>query len=76
MNLRGDFFYYNVGEGQLMPFRPNFQLKFNSDYWVADKIKIGLSAIMLGKNEYFKQHYLKTDLIFSYNLGESIPPNL
>jgi len=73
VNIRGDYFYYNVGETQLMPFRPSFQLKFNSDYWIADKIKIGLNAHLLGRMN-ISNNIIEDSFNFSYDLGESIPP--
>lgn len=73
INLRGDYFYYNVGETQLMPFRPNFMLKFSSDYWIANKLKIGLNAHLQG-NMNISNNIIENQFALSYNIGESIPP--
>lgn len=73
INLRGDYFYYNVGETELMPFRPNFRLRFNSDYWIADKIKIGLNAHLQGSMN--NANTLEQEnATYSFNVDKSIPP--
>ncbi|SMG14710.1 hypothetical protein SAMN05661096_00699 [Marivirga sericea] len=72
-NLRGDYFYYNVGETQLMPFRPNFRLKFNGEYWIANKLKIGLNAHLQGAMNNVNT-FEQENAIYSFNIGESIPP--
>lgn len=73
LNLRGDYFYYNVGETQLMPFRPSFQLKFNTDYWVVDKLKIGLNAHLQGSMNNANT-FVRENANYSFNIDESIPP--
>ena len=73
INLRGDYFYFNVGETQLMPFRPKFQLKFSSDYWVADKLKIGFQAHFQGRMNNANT-FEQGNANYSFNLDESIPP--
>jgi len=73
INLRGDYFYYNVGEDQLMPFRPSFRLKFNSDYWIADKLKIGLNGHFQGRMNNVNT-LIQENVNYSFNIGESIPP--
>ncbi|WMN06791.1 hypothetical protein QYS48_33730 [Marivirga arenosa] len=73
IDLRGDYFYYNVGDNQLMPFRPQFRLKLNSDYVIADKLKIGLNAHLQGamNNENI---FLEENANYSFNIDEAIPP--
>ncbi|WKK74411.2 hypothetical protein QYS49_22015 [Marivirga salinae] len=73
LNLRGDYYYYNVGETQLMPFRPNFRLKFNTDYWVVDKLKIGLNAHLQGSMNNANT-FVQENANYSFNIDESIPP--
>ncbi|MGM0582563.1 MAG: hypothetical protein ACQETL_17935 [Bacteroidota bacterium] len=73
LNLRGDYFYYNVGETQLMPFRPNYQLKFDGDYWVASKLKIGLNAHLQGRMNNANT-FEQENANYSFNVDESIPP--
>jgi len=73
LNLRGDYFYYNLSGAQLMPFRPNFVLKFNTDYWIADKLKIGLNAYVQG-NMNNANVLVQENAAYSFNVDESIPP--
>jgi hypothetical protein len=73
INLRGDYFYYNVGESQLMPFRPNYSLKFNSQYWLANKLKIGLNAYLQGSMNNVNT-FIQENASYSFNVNESIPP--
>jgi hypothetical protein len=73
INLRGDYFYYNVGETQLMLFRPNYRLKFNSDYWIANKLKIGLNAHLQGSMNNANT-LIDENANYSFNIDESIPP--
>ncbi|WP_296623446.1 hypothetical protein [Marivirga sp.] len=73
INLRGDYFYYDVGDTQLMPFRPNFRLKFNSEYWVVNKLKIGLNAHLQGSMNNANT-FVQENANYSFNIGESIPP--
>ncbi|WP_375577801.1 hypothetical protein ABWH96_12155 [Marivirga tractuosa] len=72
-NLRGDYFYYNVGETQLMPFRPNYQLKFDGDYWIANKLKVGLNAHLQGRMNNANT-IEQENANYSFNVDESIPP--
>ncbi|MBK6264228.1 hypothetical protein JKA74_04205 [Marivirga sp. S37H4] len=46
--LRGDYFYYNLSDGLEMPYRPNFLLKFDTDYLIAEKLTIGLNGHLQG----------------------------
>lgn len=73
INLRGDYFYYNVGETQLMPFRPNYTLKLNSQYWIANKVKIGLNAYLQGCMNNVNT-FVQENASYSFNVDESIPP--
>ncbi|MGJ3236202.1 hypothetical protein [Marivirga sp.] len=73
INLRGDYFYYNVGETQLMPFRPNYTLKLNSQYWIANKLKIGLNAYLQGRMNNVNT-FVQENASYSFNVDESIPP--
>lgn len=73
INLRGDYFYYNVGETQLMPFRPNYTLKLNSQYWIANKVKIGLNAYLQGRMNNVNT-FVQENASYSFNVDESIPP--
>lgn len=73
INLRGDYSYYNVGETQLMPFRPNFSLKFNSQYWIANKLKIGLNAYLQGRMNNVNT-FIQENASYSFHVDESIPP--
>ena len=72
-NLRGDYFYYNVGEAQLMPFRPNFQLRFNADYWVVDKLKIGLNGHIQGRMNNVNS-FEQDNVNYSFNIDQTVPP--
>jgi hypothetical protein len=49
LNLRGDYFYFNLSQGIAMPYRPNLKLSFNTDYLIAEKLTIGLTGYMQGK---------------------------
>lgn len=49
MSIRGDYYYFNISRGIDMPYRPNFTLKFNTDYLIAEKLTIGLTGYMQGK---------------------------
>ncbi|HET8859645.1 hypothetical protein [Marivirga sp.] len=73
IDLRGDYFYYNVGDVELMPFRPNFRLKFNSDYWVANKLKIGINAHLQGSMNN-SNTFIRENANYSFNVDEAIPP--
>lgn len=73
INLRGDYFYYDVGENLVMPFRPNFQLKFNSEYWVVNKLKIGLNAHLQGSMSNANT-FVEENANYSFNIDESILP--
>jgi len=73
IDLRGDYFYYNVGEAQLMPFRPNYRLKFNAEYWIADKIKIGMDGHLQGRMNNVNT-FVQENANYSFNIDESIPP--
>lgn len=72
LNLKGDYFYYNVGESQLMPFRPSFKLKLNTDYWVAKKLKIGLNAHLQGRMNNANT-LVQPNANFSFEADETIP---
>ncbi|WP_340153515.1 hypothetical protein [uncultured Marivirga sp.] len=73
INLRGDYFYYNVGETELMPFRPNYTLRFDSHYWFANKLKIGFDAYLQGRMNNVNT-FIQENASYSFNLDESIPP--
>jgi hypothetical protein len=73
VNIRGDYFYYNLGEIQLMPFRPNYRLKGNAEYWIANKLKIGLNAHLQGSMNNANT-FQEENANYSFNIGESIPP--
>ncbi len=49
MNLRGDYYYFNISNGINMPYRPNFKIRFNTEYLIADKLTVGLNANLQGK---------------------------
>jgi hypothetical protein len=72
INLRGDYFYYNVGDDILMPFRPTYSLKLNSHYWVANKLKIGLNAYLQGRMNNVNT-FIQENASYSFNVDESIP---
>lgn len=72
LNLRGDYFYYSVGETELMPFRPAYQLQLATDYLIAKKLKIGLNAHLQGKMNY-SNDYIQDFATYSISVGESIP---
>ncbi len=49
MSIRGDYYYFNISQGINMPYRPNFTLRFNTDYLIAEKLTVGLTGYMQGK---------------------------